>query len=130
MFFAFSDGDHDGYLSRVPFALLISPQALVFVALWRLGNFCLCGSFLLRFFFQPPDIPLNPTFRFVVIHKFLLIALESRGVVVAAAVDVFGWVVDVEHFVIDDVFDDVSGDRQSIERFADRDGFVGGIMVA
>ena len=85
---------------------------------------------LLRLFLQPSHIPFDPAFGFVVIGKFLLVAFEGGGVVVAAAVDVFGRVGDVEHFVKDDVFDDVSGNVTRIERPADRDVIVCRVVMA
>ena len=69
-------------------------------------------------------------FGFVVIGKFLLVAFEGGGVVVAAAVDVFGRVVDVEHFVKDDVFDDVSRHIDGVKRPADGDVVVRCVVVA
>ena len=62
--------------------------------------------------------------------EFLFVAFEGRSVVVAAAVDVFGRVVDVEHLVKDDIFDHVFWHRQGIERTADRDVVVGRIVMA
>jgi len=60
----------------------------------------------------------------------LFAAAEGRGMVVPAAVDDLCRVIDVEHLVEDDVLDDEFRDKGRIERFADDDGLVGGIVVA
>lgn len=49
---------------------------------------------------------------------------------VSTAVYDLGRVIDVEHFVEDDVFHDELRDRCRVERFADHDGFVGRVVVA
>ena len=86
--------------------------------------------FLFSFFLQPPYVSLDPAFGFLVIGKFLLVAFECGSVIVAAAVDMFCRVMDVEHFVIDDVFDDVTRRFRRVQRYADGDMVVGRVVVA
>ena len=50
--------------------------------------------------------------------------------VVSAAVDDLRRVVDVEHFVEDDVFHNEFRDSRRVERFAYDDGLVGRVVVA
>ena len=40
------------------------------------------------------------------------------------------WVLQVQHFVVEDVLDDVAGDAWVVEDAADDDGVVGGVVVA
>ena len=82
------------------------------------------------FFLEFADIPLDPLFGFKIVGKFLFVAFEGRGVVVAAAVYMFGGVVDVEHFVEDDVFDHVFWDGEGIERAADGNVVVRRVVMA
>lgn len=81
------------------------------------------------FFLEPADITFYPFFGLSVVGEFSLVSLERWSVIVAAAVDVFGRVMDVEHFVKDDVFDHVFWHRQGIERTADRNVVVCGVMM-
>lgn len=60
----------------------------------------------------------------------MFVAFECGRVVVAAAVDVFCGVGDVEHLVEDYVFDDVSRHIGRIERRADRNMIVRRVVVA
>lgn len=49
--------------------------------------------------------------------------------VVSAAVDDLGRVIDMEHFVENDVFHNEFRDRWRVERFADDDGLMRRVMV-
>ena len=74
-----------------------------------------CDLFAFSFFFELADVAFDPFFGFQIVGEFLFVSFEGRGVVVAAAVDVFGWVMDVEHFVEDDVLDYVFRHGEGIE---------------
>ena len=62
--------------------------------------------------------------------ELAFVAAEDGRVVISTAVDDFGRVIDVEHFVEDDVFHDEFRNRRGIERFADDNGFVRGVVMA
>src|SRR5260370_42167600 len=55
---------------------------------------------------------------------------KCRGVIIAPAVDYSGGMLNVQHFVKDDVFDEPLGNITRIEGLADRDGFVRGVVMA
>lgn len=50
--------------------------------------------------------------------------------VISSAIDVFCWMRDVKHFVINHAFDDKQRDIGRIERAADRNVAMGSIMMA
>ena len=66
----------------------------------------------------------------MIVGKSSFVAAKRGCVVVSAAVVVNGRVVDVEHFVEDDVFHDVIRHVRRIERAADDDRVVRRIMMA
>ena len=82
------------------------------------------------FFLESADVAFDPLFGFIVVREFLLVSFEGWGVIVAAAVYVFSRVMDVEHFVEEDVLDHVFWDGEGIERTADRDVIMRCIMMA
>ena len=62
--------------------------------------------------------------------ELALVAAESGCVMVSTAVDDLCWVIDVEHFVEDDVFHDELRDGWRVERLADDDRLVRRVVVA
>jgi len=64
------------------------------------------------------------------VGELAFVAAEDGRVVESAAVDDLGRVIDVEHFVEDDVFHDEFRDGRRIEGLADNDGLVGRVVVA
>ena len=62
-------------------------------------------------------------------REFLFVAAEGGRVIVPAPVVVNGRMVDVQHFVKDDIFDDVSRHIRRVERTADDDRVVRRIMM-
>ena len=69
--------------------------------------------------FRPVDMRVKP-----------LLCLEFRRVYAAAAAAQFYRMLQVEHLVIDDVFDRVARNPRLVEDAAYHDGVVGGIVVA
>ena len=67
------------------------------------------------FLLELSDVSFDPAFGFGVIGEFLLVAFEGGRVVVATTVNVFRRVMNVEHFVEDDVFDHISRRVEGIE---------------
>ena len=70
---------------------------------------------LLRPSFQFPYAFLYPIFGLAIMREFSFVTPECGRVVVPATVDVFGRVVDVEHLVEYDVFDNVTRDVGRVE---------------
>lgn len=58
------------------------------------------------------------------------VASEGGGVVISTPVDDFGRVINVEHFVENDIFHDEFRDGRGIKRFTDDDSFVSCVVVA
>ena len=81
--------------------------------------------------FELTDIPLDPVFGTLIVLELLLIRTEFGGVVVAAAVViVLGRVKHVEHLVINDVLHDEAGNIARVERAADGDVVMSGVVMA
>lgn len=86
--------------------------------------------FAVRISLEFPHVSFDPPFGFLVVGEFLFVAFECGRVVVSAAVDMLSRVGDVEHFVEDDVLDDVSGHVERIERSAYGDVVMRRVVMA
>jgi len=62
--------------------------------------------------------------------KFAFVGPKCRRMVIAPAVDIHGWMDDVEHFVKHHVFDDKSGRFTRIQRSANNDRILRRIMMS
>ena len=87
-------------------------------------------SLLLRVPLQSPHVPFDPPLCRVEVFEFLFVGAEGRGMVVASSVVVDRGVLYVEHFMEDDVLDDIFGHLTRIERPTYNDRFMCSVVVA
>src|SRR5262245_30489127 len=73
---------------------------------------------------------IQPVLRGLITREALLFRAKSRCVIVPPAINDLGGVLDVQHLVIEDVLDEPLRHVTRVERFADRDGVVDGVVMA
>src|SRR6266705_2139236 len=88
----------------------------------------LCGA---RAQFMPfAHNSIQPLLGLAIGWKTSLFFAKCRGVIIAPAIDYSGGMLNVQHFVKDDVFDEPRGNIARIQGLADRNGFVRGVVMA
>src|SRR5205085_2425757 len=73
---------------------------------------------------------IEPFLRFPVERVAFLFSAKGFRVIEATTIDKPRWMFDMQHLVIEDVLDKPFGPVRGVERLADHDGVVDGIVVA
>src|SRR5712692_1643419 len=73
---------------------------------------------------------IQPLLGLAIARKALLFVTKGRRMIMPPAIDYSGGMLDVQHFVEDDVFDEPFRNIARIEGLANRDGFVRGVVMA